>query len=41
MTPRAHGRSVKIIYQNPLVFDHAQILRDYFAFKRTGQRPKP
>ncbi len=25
----------------PLVFDHAQILRDYFAFKRTGQRPKP
>ena len=25
----------------PIVFDHAQILRDYFAFKRTGQRPKP
>ena len=25
----------------PLVFDHAQILRDYFAFKRTGERPKP
>jgi 8-oxo-dGTP diphosphatase len=25
----------------PLVFDHAQILRDYFVFKRTGQRPKP
>jgi len=25
----------------PLVFDHAQILRDYFDFKRTGQRPKP
>jgi ADP-ribose pyrophosphatase YjhB (NUDIX family) len=25
----------------PLVFDHAQILRDYFAFKKTGQRPKP
>jgi ADP-ribose pyrophosphatase YjhB (NUDIX family) len=25
----------------PLVFDHAQILRDYFIFKKTGQRPKP
>ena len=25
----------------PLVFDHAQILRDYFVFKKTGQRPKP
>jgi len=25
----------------PLVFDHTQILRDYFAFKKTGQRPKP
>jgi 8-oxo-dGTP diphosphatase len=25
----------------PLAFDHAQILRDYFAYKRTGQRPKP
>jgi 8-oxo-dGTP diphosphatase len=25
----------------PLVFDHARILRDYFAFKKTGQRPKP
>jgi ADP-ribose pyrophosphatase YjhB (NUDIX family) len=25
----------------PLVFDHAEILRDYFHFKRTGQRPKP
>jgi len=25
----------------PLVFDHAQILRDYFNFKKTGQRPKP
>lgn len=23
----------------PLVFDHARILRDYFAFKRTGKRP--
>jgi ADP-ribose pyrophosphatase YjhB (NUDIX family) len=25
----------------PLVFDHAQILRDYFMFKKTGRRPKP
>ena len=25
----------------PLVFDHARILRDYFAFKKTGERPKP
>jgi ADP-ribose pyrophosphatase YjhB (NUDIX family) len=25
----------------PLVFDHGQILCDYFAFKKTGLRPKP
>jgi 8-oxo-dGTP diphosphatase len=25
----------------PIVFDHGQILRDYFTFKKTGQRPKP
>jgi ADP-ribose pyrophosphatase YjhB (NUDIX family) len=25
----------------PIVFDHAQILSDYFTFKKTGQRPKP
>jgi ADP-ribose pyrophosphatase YjhB (NUDIX family) len=25
----------------PLVFDHAQILRDYFDFKKTGRRPRP
>ena len=25
----------------PLVFDHAKILRDYFAFKKTGRRPRP
>lgn len=24
----------------PLVFDHAQILHDYFTYKRTGQRPR-
>jgi 8-oxo-dGTP diphosphatase len=26
---------------SPLVFDHARILRDYFAYKKTGLRPKP
>jgi len=26
---------------SPIVFDHAQILGDYFKFKKTGQRPKP
>ncbi|RLA84826.1 MAG: NUDIX hydrolase [Deltaproteobacteria bacterium] len=25
----------------PLAFDHERILRDYFRWKRTGQRPKP
>ena len=25
----------------PIVFDHGEILRDYFSFKKTGQRPKP
>jgi 8-oxo-dGTP diphosphatase len=25
----------------PLVFDHERILRDYFAFKKSGLRPKP
>lgn len=24
-----------------IVFDHPQILRDYFAFKKSGRRPKP
>ena len=24
----------------PLAFDHAQILEDYFTYKRTGQRPR-
>ncbi|SRR5581483_3665995 len=24
----------------PLVFDHAQILKDYFHYKKTGARPK-
>ena len=25
----------------PLVFDHAGILSDYFIFKKTGRRPRP
>jgi ADP-ribose pyrophosphatase YjhB (NUDIX family) len=25
----------------PLAFDHAQILADYFRFRRTGERPRP
>jgi 8-oxo-dGTP diphosphatase len=25
----------------PMAFDHGQILADYFAFRRTGQRPLP
>jgi len=25
----------------PLVFDHSQIVADYFRFKKTGRRPKP
>ena len=24
----------------PIVFDHARILRDYFRYKKTGERPK-
>jgi 8-oxo-dGTP diphosphatase len=24
-----------------IVFDHRQILRDYFTFKKTGRRPRP
>jgi 8-oxo-dGTP diphosphatase len=25
----------------PIVFDHPQILSDYFTYKQTGRRPKP
>ena len=25
---------------SPIVFDHAQILRDYFHYRKTGERPK-
>ena len=46
-TPRGadDARVAKIFFENslpaPLAFDHAIILRDYFHFKKTGQRPKP
>jgi 8-oxo-dGTP diphosphatase len=26
---------------NPVVFDHARILLEYFRYKKTGQRPRP
>jgi 8-oxo-dGTP diphosphatase len=26
---------------NPIVFDHSRILKDYFQFKKTGERPRP
>jgi 8-oxo-dGTP diphosphatase len=26
---------------SPIVFDHGQILADYFRFKQTGERPRP
>lgn len=26
---------------SPIVFDHAEILKDYFHYKKTGRRPKP
>lgn len=25
----------------PLAFDHAEVLADYFAFRRSGKRPRP
>lgn len=25
---------------SPIVFDHAQILKDYFRYKKTGERPR-
>jgi ADP-ribose pyrophosphatase YjhB (NUDIX family) len=46
-TPRAadDARAVRLCTESdlphPIVFDHPQILRDYFDFKRTGRRPKP
>jgi ADP-ribose pyrophosphatase YjhB (NUDIX family) len=26
---------------SPLAFDHAQIIADYFRYRRTGERPRP
>ncbi|MGZ8442246.1 MAG: NUDIX domain-containing protein, partial [Candidatus Binatia bacterium] len=46
-TPRGadDAREARIFSENnlptPMAFDHAAILRDYFHFKKTGQRPKP
>ncbi len=37
-TARAFGESQ---FPTPIVFDHGQILADYFRFKRTGERPRP
>jgi ADP-ribose pyrophosphatase YjhB (NUDIX family) len=39
------AKSVKIVREGalpaPIVFDHPQILTDYFTYRRTGRRPKP
>ena len=39
------AKLARIFHENdlpePIVFDHTEILRDYFAFKKTGRRPKP
>ena len=38
------AKSAAVFYETslpaPLVFDHAQILRDYFRYKKTGERPR-
>jgi ADP-ribose pyrophosphatase YjhB (NUDIX family) len=45
--PRAgdDAKSAKIVREGalpaPIVFDHPQILSDYFTYKRTGRSPKP
>ena len=45
--PRAgdDAKSAKIVREGalpaPIVFDHPQILSDYFTYRRTGRRPKP
>jgi 8-oxo-dGTP diphosphatase len=45
-TPRGDddARDARLFSQSdlpaPIVFDHAQILRDYFHYKKTGERPK-
>ena len=46
-TPRGadDAKIAQVFGQNeiptPFVFDHSRILRDYFTYKKTGQRPKP
>ena len=46
-TPRAadDAKAAEVFRENdipfPVAFDHGRILRDYFHYKRTGQRPKP
>jgi 8-oxo-dGTP diphosphatase len=39
------AKVARIFYENqlpaPIVFDHSQILADYFHYKKTGRRPKP
>ena len=46
-TPRGadDAKMAQIFSENqlptPIVFDHSQILADYFRYKKTGRRPKP
>lgn len=39
------AKTARLFHENdlpdPIVFDHRQILRDYFIFKKTGGRPRP
>lgn len=39
------AKTARLFHENDLpdaiVFDHRQILRDYFVFKKTGGRPRP
>jgi len=41
---RDDAKQAQLFHENtlpsPIVFDHLQILRDYFHYKRTGERPK-
>jgi 8-oxo-dGTP diphosphatase len=46
-TPQAADDATRAILVSPfsppepLCFDHAQILRDYLAYRQSGQRPRP
>lgn len=46
-TPRGadDAKAARVFGENhlpqPIVFDHEQIVRDYFEFKRSGRRPRP